>query len=68
MRVMVDENASPGSVLDTISCSENSCGKKAPSFWTFHKFTHFLNELFIVQTDLIPLWKRTTSPLVNSYF
>ena len=31
------ENTSPGSVLDTISWSENSCGKKPPPFWTSHK-------------------------------
>ena len=46
MWVIVGENTFPGSVLDTISWSENSCGKKAPPFWTFHKFTHFLSELF----------------------
>ena len=46
MWVIVGENTFPGSVLNTISWSENSCGKKAPSFWTSHRFTHFLNELF----------------------
>ena len=45
MRVMVDENTSPGSVLDTISWSESSCGKKDPSSWTPSKFTHFFSEL-----------------------
>ena len=42
---MVDENISPGSVLDTISWSESSCGKKPPSFLTSRKFTHFFSEL-----------------------
>ena len=45
MWVMVDENTSPGSVLDTISWSESSCGKKPPSFLTSRKFTHFFSEL-----------------------
>ena len=34
MWVMVDENTSPGSVLNTISWSESMYCKKAPSFWT----------------------------------
>ena len=34
MWVMVDENTSPGSVLNTISWSESMYCKKPPSFWT----------------------------------
>ena len=34
MWVLVDENTSPGSVLNTISWSENMYCKKPPSFWT----------------------------------
>ena len=45
MWVMVDENTSPGSVLDTISWSESTCSKKDPSFSTSRKFTYFFSEL-----------------------
>ena len=45
MWVMMDENRSPGSVLDTISRSESSYCKNPPSFWTSRKFTHFFSEL-----------------------
>ena len=45
MWVMVDENTSPGSVLDTILWSESLYCKKPPSFLTSRKFTHFFSEL-----------------------
>ena len=45
MWVMVDENTSPGSVLDTISWSESTCSKKDPSFSISRKFTYFFSEL-----------------------
>ena len=61
MWVIVGENTFPGSVLDTISWSENSCGKKAPSFWTSHRFTHFLTN-FLPSVDIFALLVNTCWP------
>ena len=79
MWVIVGENTSLGSVLDTILWSENSCGKKPPSFWTSHKFTHVLKELLTfsryfrtfgqhVLTKIF-MWKKSPNlPLHNANF
>ena len=79
MWVIVGENTFLGSVLDTISWSDNSCGKKAPSFWTSHKFTHVLKELLTfsryfrtfgqhVLTKIF-MWKKSPNlPLHNANF
>ena len=79
MWVIVGENTSLGSVLDTILWSENSCGKKPPSFWTSHKFTHVLMELLTfsryfrtfgqhVLTKIF-MWKKSPNlPLHNANF
>ena len=80
MWVIVGENTFPGSVLDTISWSENSCGKKAPPFWTSHKFTQFFNELFtfsryfrmfgqhVVLTKIFVSKESSNLPLHNANF
>ena len=43
--VMLNENTSPGSVLNTISQSESLYCKKHPSFLTSHEFTLFFSIL-----------------------